>query len=132
MKLSKEGRKLSKALFRESFVDGALDAGRVRQITDQVALSKPRNYIGTLQEFARLIRLELAKKQATIESVGDLDAAEKSAITRALRAKYGADVTTEFKTNAGILGGIRIQIGSDVLDATVRTRLDRLSVDLAA
>ena len=132
MKLSKEGRKLSKALLRGSLVDGALDAARVRQISDQVAQSKPRNYIGVLKEFARLIRLELAKKQATIESVTDLDAAEKSAVTRALRAKYGADVTTEFKTNAAILGGIRIQIGSDVLDATVRTRLDRLSVDLAA
>ncbi len=132
MKLSKEGRKLSKALFRTSFVNGALDSARVSQISEHVAQSKPRNYIGVLKELARLIRLELAKKEATIESVTDLDAGEKNEITRALRAKYGADVTTEFKTNSGILGGVRIQIGSDVLDATVRTRLDRLSVDLAA
>jgi F-type H+-transporting ATPase subunit delta len=132
MKLTKESRKLSKELFRASFANGALDSARVSQISEHVAQAKPRNYIGVLKELARLIRLELAKKQATIESVTDLDAGEKSEITRALRAKYGADVTTEFKTNAGILGGIRIQIGSDVLDATVRTRLDRLSVDLAA
>jgi F-type H+-transporting ATPase subunit delta len=127
MKLTKESRKLSKELFRASFANGALDSARVSQISEHVAQAKPRNYIGVLKELARLIRLELAKKQATIESVTDLDAGEKSEITRALR-----DVTTEFKTNAGILGGIRIQIGSDVLDATVRTRLDRLSVDLAA
>ena len=132
MKLSKESRKLSKALFRGSFVNGVLDGARVTQIADQVAQSKPRNYIGVLKELARLIRLEAAKKQATVESFADLDDAEKAALTQALRAKYGADVTTSFKTNPAILGGIRIQIGSDVLDATVRTRLDRLAVDLAA
>ena len=132
MKLNKESRKLSKALFRGSFLNGSLDAARVTQITDHVVQAKPRNYIGVLKELARLIRLEAAKKQATVESFADLDAAEKSALTQALRAKYGADVTTSFKTNPAVLGGIRIQIGSDVLDATVRTRLDQLAVDLAA
>lgn len=132
MKLNKESRKLSKALFRGSFVNGALDAARVTQITDHVVQAKPRNYIGVLKELARLIRLEAAKKQATVESFADLDAAEKAALTQALRAKYGADVTTSFKTNPAVLGGIRIQIGSNVLDATVRTRLDQLAVDLAA
>lgn len=132
MKLGKESRKLSKALFRGSFVNGALDGARVTQITDHVVQAKPRNYIGVLKELARLIRLEAAKKQATVETFTDLDAAEKSALTQTLRTKYGADVTTTFKTNPAILGGIRIQIGSDVLDASVRTRLDRLSVDLAA
>jgi len=131
MKLSKESRKLSKALFRESFVDNAIDAARVKKITDEVAKAKPRNYIGVLEEYARLIRLEMAKKEAVIESAAELESAEKSAITRTLRAKYGADVTTEYKTNPDLLGGVRIQIGSDVLDASVRTRLDRLSVDLA-
>ena len=132
MKLNKESRKLSKALFRGSFVNGTLDAGRVTQITDHVVQAKPRNYIGVLKELARLIRLEAAKKQATVESFADLDAAEKAALTQALRTRYGADVTTSFKTNPAVIGGIRIQIGSDVLDATVRTRLDRLAVDLAA
>ena len=132
MKLNKESRKLSKALFRGSFVNGALDAARVTQVTDHVVQAKPRNYIGVLKELARLIRLEAAKKQATVESFADLDATEKAALTQALRTRYGADVTTSFKTNPAVLGGIRIQIGSDVLDATVRTRLDRLAVDLAA
>jgi len=132
MKLHKEGRKLAKALVRSSLTDGALDAAKVKKATDAVIAAKPRNTIGVLKEFARLLRLELAKREAIIESTTDLEAAEKSAITRALRAKYGADVTTEYKTNPALLGGLRIQIGSDVLDASVRTRLDRLAVELAA
>ena len=41
-------------------------------------------------------------------------------------------MTTEFKTNPALIGGLRIQVGSDVVDASVRSRLDRLANDLAA
>jgi F-type H+-transporting ATPase subunit delta len=132
MKLNKESRKLSRQLFRDSFTDGALDAEKVRKVTDLVTRSKPRQYIGVLKEFARLIRLETAKRHAIIESAADLEAAEKSAITRTIHAKYGADVTTEYRTNPALIGGLRIQVGSDVVDASVRSRLDRLANELAA
>ena len=132
MKLSKEARKLSKQLFRDSFTAGVLDAEKVKKVTDLVAGAKPRQYIGVLQELARLIRLESAKRHAIIESASELDAAEKSAITRTIHGKYGADVTTEYKTNPALIGGLRIQVGSDVVDASVRSRLDRLANELAA
>ena len=132
MKLNKEARKLSKQLFRESFTNGALDAAKVTKVTDTVVRAKPRQYIGVLQEFARLIRLEAARRHAIIESAADLEAAEKTSIINTIRAKYGADVTTEFKTNPALIGGLRIQVGSDVVDASVRSRLDRLANDLAA
>ena len=132
MKLTKEARKISKQLFRESFTGGALDAAKVSKVTDLVIKARPRQYIGVLQELARLIRLETAKRHATIESATELDGAEKATITRTLHGKYGADVTTEFKTNAELIGGLRIQVGSNVLDASVRSRLDQLSIDLAA
>lgn len=132
MKLTKESRKLSKQLFRESFTEGALDAEKVKKVTETVIRGKPRQYIGVLQEFARLIRLEAAKRHAIIESAVDLEAGEKVAIIRTIHGKYGADVTTDFKTNPDLIGGLRIQVGSDVVDASVRSRLDRLAVDLAA
>lgn len=132
MKLSKEARKLSKQLFRESFTGGALDSAKVGAVTDTVIRAKPRQYIGVLKEFARLIRLEAARRHAIIESAAELEAAEKAAILGTIRSKYGADVTSEFKTNPALIGGLRIQVGSDVVDASVRSRLDRLANDLAA
>lgn len=132
MKLSKEARKLSKQLFRESFTGGALDSAKVGAVTDTVIRAKPRQYIGVLKEFARLIRLEAARRHAIIESAAALEAAEKTAILGTIRSKYGADVTSEFKTNPALIGGLRIQVGSDVVDASVRSRLDRLANDLAA
>jgi F-type H+-transporting ATPase subunit delta len=132
MKLTKESRKLSKGLLRGSFTNGLLDAAKVKQVTDLVIQSKPRNYIGVLKGFARLIRLEAAKRHAVIESATALDDAQKNQITATIRAKYGADVTTDFKTNADLIGGLRIQVGSNVLDSSVRGRLDQLAIDLAA
>jgi F-type H+-transporting ATPase subunit delta len=132
MKLSKEGRKLSKHLFRDSFTDGKLDADKVKKVTDLVVRTKPRQYIGVLQEFARLIRLEIEKRHAIIESAAELESSEKSAITRTIHGKYGADVTTDYKMNPALIGGLRIQVGSDVVDASVRSRLDRLATELAA
>ena len=79
MKLNKEARKLSKQLFRESFTGGALDATKVGSVTDTVIRAKPRQYIGVLKEFARLIRLETARRHAIIESAAELEAAEKTA-----------------------------------------------------
>lgn len=132
MKLSKESRKLSKDLLRASFANGLLDAEQVKKVTDVIVQSKPRNYIGVLKEFSRLIRLEVAKRHAVIESATALNDSEKSNITATIRGKYGADVTTEFKTNAALLGGLRVQVGSNVLDASVRSQLDRLATELAA
>ena len=132
MKLGKEARKISKQLFKASFTAGALDAAKANIVADELIRSKPRQYVGILKEFTRLIRLELARHHAIIESATELEAAEKSAITRTIHGKYGADVTTEYKTNPALIGGLRIQVGSDVVDASVRSRLDRLANDLAA
>lgn len=132
MKLTKEARKLARQVFRESFTNGALSGKKVQSLTALVIEKKPRQYIGVLQEFARLIRLELAKHHATIESAESLGAEEKEALAAALKSKYGSQLTSEYKTNAALLGGVRIQVGSDVLDASVRTRLERLAIDLAA
>ena len=132
MKLTKEARKLSKDLLRASFTDGLLDADKVKKATDTVIKAKPRNTLGVLKEYSRLLRLEVAKRHAVVESATELDEAEKTKITKTIRAQYGADVTADFKVNAALIGGLRIQVGSNVLDATVRGRLDRLTNDLAA
>src|SRR5688572_10613782 len=132
MKLSKEANKLSKGLLRISFTDGALDADKVKKATTAIIKSKPRNYVGVLKEYARLIRMEVAKRHAVIESATEMEASEKSAITRTLRSQYGSDVTTDYSVNPALIGGLRIQVGSNVVDASVRSRLDRLATELAS
>jgi len=126
MKLDKESRKLSKQLFQASFTNGRIDGAKVAAIGRKVAESKPRNTLGILKEFQRLIRLEVEKHHAIIESATPLDAGTGNQLLANLRAKYGNDLTTEFKVSPELLGGLRIKIGSDVFDSSVRERLKRL------
>jgi F-type H+-transporting ATPase subunit delta len=126
MKLDKDSRKLSKQLFLASFTDGRIDGAKVATIGRKVADSKPRNSLGILKEYQRLVRLEVGKHHAVIESAALLDQATANQLLVNLRAKYGSDLSTEFKVSPELLGGLRIRIGSDVFDSSVRERLNRL------
>ena len=126
MKLDKDSRKLTKQLFAASLTNGRVDGAKVAAIGRQVVTSKPRNSLGILKEFQRLIRLEIEKHHAVVESAANLDDATKQQLLANLHQKYGQDVTTEFKVSPELLGGLRIRIGSDVFDSSVRERLNRL------
>jgi F-type H+-transporting ATPase subunit delta len=93
---------------------------------------KPRYYIAVLENYQRLLRLEVEKRHALIESADELAPAASSRILSSLRRKYEFDLTTEFRVNPELLGGLRIRVGSDVWDGTVRNRLERLEQNLAA
>ena len=127
MKLSKDARRLSRQLFRDSFSDGRLDEIKIRQAVRSVGEAKPRQFMNVLKDYQRLIRLEIEKSHAVVESpaVLPLDTAFK--IERDLKTRFGQDLTTEFKLNPQLIAGLRIKIGNDVWDGTVRSRLDRLT-----
>lgn len=130
MKISKEARKLSRSLFRHSFTDGRLDNAKVAAVVKEIVARKPRHYLDALKDLQRLVRLELERRHAIIESATPLDAAAAAKITGDLKARYGADVTTEFKVTPELIGGLRIQLGSDVWDGSIQGRLSRLDQDL--
>jgi F-type H+-transporting ATPase subunit delta len=131
MKLSKEVRKVSKELFQASFANGQLDADKVRGFVAQIVAGKPRHYVEILKNYHRLIRLELDKRHAIIESATELSADTSEQVLRDLKSKYGEGLTTDFRINPDLIGGLRIRVGSDVWDGTVRGRLDRLDQALA-
>jgi F-type H+-transporting ATPase subunit delta len=126
VKINKEIRQHSRDLVRVSYVDGVLNADKVRELVRAIIGKKPRNYIQLLQNYRRLLRLELDKSRATIESATDLDPELSREITSGLEKKYGPGLTTEHVVNPALLGGIRVRVGSDVWDGSVRHRLERL------
>jgi F-type H+-transporting ATPase subunit delta len=130
MKLSKEARKASKTLFLGSFSNGKLDERKVRTVVKELADKKPRQYLEILEGYQRYVRLELAKRHVLIESATNLDPSTRSQLSDALKAKYGDDLTTEFKVSPELIGGLRIKIGSDVWDNTIQNRIARLEDEL--
>ena len=130
MKINKEIRQLSREMLRASFTDGQLDPGRISSIIDSVTARKPRNYIDVLKNYRRLLRLEVEKRRAQIETASEMDPATQSEVVANLKKKYGSDLTPEFVVNPELFGGMRIRVGSDVWDGSVRNRLERLQQQL--
>ncbi|MBV9126618.1 MAG: F0F1 ATP synthase subunit delta [Verrucomicrobia bacterium] len=130
MKITKEAHALARQLLRLSLADGTLDRARVSSLVQSVLQEKPRHYLGALEAYQRLLRLEIEKRHAVIESAAPLNSATADAVVSSLRQKYGNDLTTEFKVNSELIGGMRVKIGSDVWDGSVRNRLARLQEQL--
>src|SRR5881392_4356927 len=130
MKLNKEIRQLSRKMLQASFTDGQLDPGRISSLVDSLITQKPRNYIDVLKNYKRLLRLELEKRRAQVETASELDSTTSSELVANLKKKYGSDLTAEFIVNPELLGGMRVRVGSDVWDGTVRNRLEQLQQEL--
>ena len=130
MKINKEIRRLSREMLRASFTDGQLDPGRIASLVDSLIARKPRNYIGVLKNYRRLLRIEVEKRRARIETASEVARETSSRLVANLKKKYGGDLTTEFVVNPQLLGGMRIRVVSDVWDGSVRDRLERLEQQL--
>jgi F-type H+-transporting ATPase subunit delta len=130
MKKSKEIRQLSRAMLRASFTDSQLDSGKIASLVQSLIAKKPRNYIDVLKNYKRLLRLEVEKRHAVIESAEELPPEVSTQVVSNLKRKYGNDLTTEFAVNPQLLGGVRVRVGSDVWDGSVQNRLQRLAQQL--
>jgi F-type H+-transporting ATPase subunit delta len=130
MKINKEIRQLSRQLMRASFTDGQLDQGKIGSLVDSLITKKPRHYINVLENYQRLLRLEVDKRRARVESASELSPEASGQLVHNLKRKYGQDLIAEFTVKPELLGGMRIRVGSDVWDATVRNRLERLQQQL--
>ena len=130
MRQNKEIRRLSREMLRASFTDGQLDRGKIGSLVQSLIAKKPRHYLDILQNYKRLLRLELEKRHAIIESATEVSSQTASRIGGRLKQKYGDDLTTEFIVDPALLGGVRVRVGSDVWDGTVRNRLNLLQQQL--
>jgi F-type H+-transporting ATPase subunit delta len=126
MRTTKEARKSSRQLLKLSFTDGKLDEGKVNQVVQTVLTEKPRHYGELLKDYQRLVRLEVEKRHAVVESATELNSNLSNLLITKLKARYGDDLTIEFKTNPTLLGGLRVKLADDVWDGSVRNRLRTL------
>ena len=123
MKISKQARRDAKALFQSCRVNGVLDEAKVRQTVTQVIASKPRGYVAILSHFHRLLKLDLDRRTARVESAVPLDSAQQSSLKTNLARRYGQGLIFAFSQNAALIAGMRVQVGSDVFDGSVKARL---------
>ena len=127
MKGSKQSRREAKQLFKCCQVDDQLDEDRVLQSVTLLIEKKPRGYHGILQHLQRLVKLDEASRSARVESAVALTEAQQQSVRESLGRLKGGEVSVEFTENAGLIGGMRVKLGDDVFDGSVKTRLVSLS-----
>jgi F-type H+-transporting ATPase subunit delta len=127
MKISKQAQRDARQLFRSCQVNGLLDENCVRRTVTLLSTKKPRGYVEILSRLHRLVKLDLERRAARVESATPLPADLQTDVANRIKKNYGDGVNIAFGQNPALLGGLRIQVGSDLYDGSVQTKLNQLS-----
>lgn len=126
MNKTKQVRRGAKHLFRRCHANGSLDEDLVRQVMQQILGSKRRGYLALANEFERLVRLDQLQHTAEVESATPLPSELRANVQASLTQTYGPYLNTSFSENPSLIGGMRIKVGSDVYDGSVKAGLAAL------
>ena len=126
MKISKQALREARQLFRSCQVNGLLDENRLRQAVTLLSSRKPRGYLEILSRLHRLVKLDVEQHTARVESATPLPANLQADVSNRIKNKYGAGLEIVFTPNPALIGGLKIQVGSDLYDGSVKTRLAKL------
>jgi F-type H+-transporting ATPase subunit delta len=130
MKAKRKVKRAARQLFRLCLVNGALDQDRARQVAQRIVASRRRGALAILSDFQRLVRLDSDRHSALVESATPLLPGMRESIQAGLTRVYGPGLEATFAENPALIGGMRIKVGSDVYDDSVRARLAALEARL--
>ena len=102
------------------FLGTLLEAGEIEQL-DRI-----------LVEFERLVQRHPRRRLARVTSAVPLTEAEEEALRRKLIARYGPELDFQFEVDKSLIGGIRLQVGDQVIDGSVAGKLAALREELSA
>lgn len=116
----------ARQLFRLCIVNRTLDEGRVRQVVQSVIQFRRRGYLTVLGYFQRLVKLDRAQHMVKVESAEPVPYDLRTNVQANLERAYGAGLATQFVLNPDLIGGMRVQVGSDVYDGSVQAGIAEL------
>ena len=81
----------------------------------------------TIRSFQALAAYHRGETKAEITSAHPLSAAQVDELKKQLKARVGRDVTVDLTVDPAILGGLVVKIGSQMIDSSIKTRLNSLA-----
>ena len=112
---------------------GVLAKGSAHALTQKfVAVVCANRRLFVLPAMIRAYLAELAARRgevtAEVSSAMALDEAQTAALTDQLRKVMGAKVQVEATVDPSLLGGLIVKVGSRMVDASLRTKLNKLQL----
>ncbi len=111
------------ALVRE-LLAGKAPEGAVPLVEQAVVAPRGLSVTEALDTYAKLAAAWRERLVATVRTATPLGAAEQDRLAGALRRQYGHDVHLNILVDPGVLGGLRVELGAEVIDGTIASRLD--------
>jgi len=129
------GSRLGEAAAKGELVESLLK-GRVSEATVLIAASlirhpRERRVRQVLARATRMVADQRGRAVATVTTAAPLSAAQSDRLVAALSQRYGTAVTLNTVIDPTVVGGMRVQIADDVIDASVSSRLADLRQRLA-
>jgi F-type H+-transporting ATPase subunit delta len=90
-----------------------------------------REIDGVVEEFDALADEAAGRVRATVTTAVQLDQDDRDRVARELSARLGKEVSMTVVVDPRILGGLKLQYGDRLVDASVATRLQQLRRRLA-
>jgi len=81
-------------------------------------------------QYRALVNQRAGSAEAHIVSAFPLDAAQQAELVQALQKRFGRQLKAQVEVDASLIGGVRVTVGDEVLDTSVRARLDQMRVAL--
>jgi F-type H+-transporting ATPase subunit delta len=126
MTVNRQAKREATQLFRLCRRNGSVDENLARRVVRQVIVAGYRESPAILAHFLRLVRLDTEQHTAKVDSAAPLSAEVRAATEASLMRLYGSGLITTFSDRPSLIGGMRIQVGSDVYDGSVLGRLAAL------
>ena len=84
-----------------------------------------------VRDASRIVADQAGKVVATVITASPLSDGQAARVARGIAERYGKDVSVNQVVDPAVVGGVRVQVGGDVIDGTVSTRLSELRLQLA-
>jgi F-type H+-transporting ATPase subunit delta len=123
MRASRRDARAARKLYRLCLVHGLLDESRVRTVVHGIIESRRRGGLAALTQFQRLVRMDRERHTAQVETAVALPEDLRTTVQTGVARMFGPGVTASFTEKAALIGGMRLQVGSEVYDGSVRARL---------
>jgi F-type H+-transporting ATPase subunit delta len=83
-------------------------------------------------QFARLKNAQSGSSDAVVYSAFPIDAGALNGVAGVLEKRFGRKLNVSVKEDPSLIGGIRVVVGDEVLDTSVKARLEQMKVALTA
>ncbi len=131
MKSSRIVHREAKELWRLCVTNGRLDESRVRRAVQLIVRARRPGNLAVLSRFLRLVKLDRVSHSATIQSAVAVPPDVQLQIEMSLARMYGEVLAVQHRHDPDLIGGVRITVGSDVYDGSVKGALSGLSARFA-